>query len=178
MKFMSDASIKKLFLLFEKLKKDKKTFAIVLLGVSGILLISFSELLPAEERTADKGYTQTAVTDSNEKEELESIIGKIKGVGRVEVMINYEGTAENIYANNTSQQLKDSESKTQEEHIIIDKGSGEDGLLVKSIYPRVTGVAVVCEGGGSPTVKNDITQLLKALYNISSNSISISEMSS
>ena len=175
---MNEKYIKKLFLLFEKLKKDKRTLIIVLLGIIGILLIFFSELLPEKDNFSEEYYSQSTFNDSNEKQELENIIGKIKGVGRVEVMLNYDGTAENIYANNTSEQIKGTERKTDEEHIIIDKGSTEDGLLVRTVFPRVTGVAVVCEGGGSPTVKNNITQLIKALYNISSNSISISEMNS
>ncbi len=173
---MNEASIKKLFLVFEKMKKDKKTLMIIFIGLAGILLICFSEFIPVNKDAELEAYTQNSLADGSEREELEHIISSIKGVGRVEVMIKYEGTTENIYANNSSEQIKDNERKKEEDHIIIDKGSTEDGLLVKSVFPKVTGVAVVCEGGGSPTVKNDITQLLKALYNIGSNSISISEM--
>ncbi len=173
---MGEINKEKLFLLFEKLKKDKKTLLIVFIGFIGILLIFFSEFLPPEENESEEKHIQSSIVDSTKKEELEHIIGKIKGVGKVEVMITYDGTSENVYANNVSEQIKDTETKKDEEHIILDKGNTEEGLLIKAIYPHVTGVAVVCEGGGSPTVKNEITQMLKALYNISSNSISITEM--
>ena len=91
-------------------------------------------------------------------------------------MITFEGTSESIYANNIYEQNDEGRVKTENEPLILDKGNIEDGLLLKEIYPRVTGVAVVCEGGSNPTVKNEVTLMLKALYGISSNSISISEM--
>lgn len=173
---MSDANRKKLFLLFEKLKEDKKTLLIIAIGFLGVFLIFISEIFP------EKGSEMTQLKAQNEYEffdtgkELEQIIGKIEGVGDVEVMITYDGTSETVYAYDKSEQKNDTELKKEEEHIIIDKGNAEDGLLIKEIYPKVTGVAVVCEGGGKPTVKGEITQMLKALYGISSNCISVSEM--
>ncbi len=174
---MSVFDKEKLYLIFEKLKKDKKAFLIILLGLSGMLLISLSELMP--EKTDDiKKSSKNIVVDYNvhERQELERIIGLIEGAGKVSVMITYEGTSESIYASDISSQKNESNSSTDTEHIILDKGNIEDGLLLKEIYPKVTGVAVVCEGGGSAAVKNEITMMIKALYNLSSNSICVSEM--
>jgi len=175
---MSETDRKKLFLLFEKLKEDKKTLLVILMSFIGIFLIFLSEMLSHEDSEAANSYTQINFEHRDEKEELKSIIEKIEGVGNAEVMITYEGSSETVYAYDKSEQSDDSDIKNEQEHIILDKGNTEEGLPVKEIYPRVTGVAVVCEGGGSPTVKNEITQMLKALYGISSNNISISEMRS
>ncbi len=173
---MGEKSKEKIFLLFEKIRKDKKSLMIVSLGLIGMLLISASELVPQKENEKEEISAAYYSESSENTAQLEEIIGKIKGVGKVKVMLMYEGTAENVYANNVSEQKNDKENRTEEEHIILDKGNTEDGLLIKSVYPRVTGVAVVCEGGESASVKNEITNMLKALYNISSNNISISEM--
>lgn len=165
----------KLAPLYEKLKRDKKTLLIILISFLGIFLIFLSEFLPSEDAKASEAAEQkNTVTD--EKEALERIIGKIEGVGRTEVMVAYEGSSEIVYASDKAEHSKDSEIKTEEEHIILDKGSAEEGLQLKEIYPKVIGIAVVCEGGGNPKVKNEITQMLKALFNINSNNISISEM--
>ncbi len=173
---MSESSKEKLGQLFNRIKNDKKSLFIVIIGLVGMIMIAASE---ATEKTvtADKDKTETVSYEIlNEQAELERIIGKITGTGKVSVMLTYEGTSENIYANNISEQKSGEENRREEEHIILDKGNTEDGLLIKSVYPHVIGVAVVCEGGGSATVKNEITQMLKALYNINSNNISISEM--
>jgi len=175
---MSENNKEKLMLLFGKIKKDKKSMLIVILGLIGMVLVFLSEAVP-ESETVDKEKNSVYSYESrDERKELEQLIGKIKGAGKVSVMLKYEGTAENIYANNLTEQSNGEEKRREEEHIILDKGDMEDGLLLKSVFPRVTGVAVVCEGGGSSSVKNEITQLIKALYNISSSNISISEMNS
>ncbi len=173
---MGEKNKEKIFLIFEKIRKDKKSLMIVSLGLIGMLLISLSELVPQKEIDKEEISPAYYSERSEHTVRLEEIIGKIKGVGKVKVMLMYEGTAENVYANNISEQKTDKENRKEEEHIILDKGDTEDGLLIKSVYPRVTGVAVVCEGGESSSVKNEITNLLKALFSISSNNISISEM--
>lgn len=175
---MENKETNAIFKLYNKLKKDKKTFFIMLIGLSGILLILFSELISSEEAENTDSISAADYSSVALKDELEQTIGKIKGVGRTKVMITYDGTPESVYASDSSEHTRGDELKRDGKHIIIDKGNTEDGLLLKEIYPRVTGVAVVCEGGGNPTVKNEITLMLKALFNISSNSISISEMNS
>ncbi len=175
---MDETREKKIYLFLEKLKKDKKTAFIILVAFLGILLISLSEFVPDNEAVSENTYSQSVCLNNDAKAELEDIISKIDGVGKVSVMITYEGTEENIYALNMTEQSNVNDVKRDEEYLILDKGNDEDGLLVKKVYPRVTGIAVVCVGGGNPAVKNEITHMLKALYNISSNSISISEMNS
>ncbi len=166
----------KLFLLFEKMRKDKKTFLIILIGFAGILLIFFSELTEKDVGDLSTVRTEDSCMAEGECEKLEQIISKISGVGKVKVMITYEGTSESLYACDASEQIKGEERKKDEEYIILDKGNTEDGLLRKEIFPKVIGVAVVCQGGSKAVVRNEITQMLKALYNINSNNISISEM--
>ena len=175
---MAEINNEKLVLLFDKFKQDKKMLFIILIAFIGILLIFCSEISDTDEGQTENKPVSDSYTERNRNEELEAIISKVKGVGKVHVMISYEGSSESIYAYNTSEQIKNEEIKKDEEHIILDRGSVEDGLLLKEIYPRVTGVAVVCEGGGNATVKNEISQMLKALYGIGSNCISISEMKS
>ena len=162
--------------LLKKLKSDKKSLFIIILSFAGVFLILLSEVLPSEKTESDNYSLQQTNTESDAEESLERIIGKLKGVGRVEVMVVYEGTSETVYASDKNEYSKDTEIKTEQKHVIIDKGSSDEGLRLKELYPRVIGVAVVCEGGGNPTVKNEITQMIKALFNISSNNISISEM--
>lgn len=173
---MNKSSKEKLFLLFEKIKKDKKALLIIVIGLLGMIMVSVSELMPDNNETINEKDSVYSYETDSEKSELEQIIGKINGVGKVSVMLTYEGTSENIYANNVSEQKNDNENRREEEHIILDKGNTEEGLLIKSVFPRVTGIAVVCEGGGRASVKNEITLMLKALYNLPSNNISISEM--
>lgn len=170
-----DKHIKDKFLVIaERIKRDKKLLLTVVLGLTGILMIFASEISFSETETDSKVNEHSISKMSSD--ELEEIIESINGAGKTKVIITYEGTSENVYARNYSSQSKENDEKRDEEHIILDTGSDEDGLLVKKIFPKVTGVAVVCRGGNNPIVKNEITQLLKALFDIGSNNISITEM--
>lgn len=173
---MDEMNVKKGYHFFERFKKDKKTVLIVSVALMGFILIFLSELIPDNKNTEQNKYEQNLFVGSSSKSNLEEIISKVQGVGKVSVMVTYEGSEENIYAINESEQVNENDVKTNEEYLVIDKGSVEEGLLLKKIYPRVAGVAVVCEGGGNPAVKNEITNMLKALYSISSTNINISEM--
>lgn len=162
--------------LTEKLKKDKKSLMIILIGIAGMLLIVLSEFtgeVPTDDNTEKNPFIYNSIGD---RSELETLISKIDGAGKASVIITYECSKENIYARNLSENKEEKGDKKTEEYIIVDEGDDETGLIVKEIYPKVAGVAIVCQGGDSPTVKNEITMLIKALYNISSNNISITKM--
>lgn len=166
----------RLLKLLNRLKDDRRALLIIGISFLGVLLIFLSEVVPSGSSDDEQMKVNKEQVYADTKDELVHIIGKIEGVGKTEVMVTYDGTAEKVYAYDLSEQGTDTETKREEEHIILDKGNTEEGLPVREIFPRVNGIAVVCEGGGSPKVKNEITNMLKALYGISSNNISISEM--
>ncbi len=171
----------------DKLKdliKDKRKLTIVAIGVilSGILLIS--EMLPEEsaptqreENTSQYALEYTAKAEK----ELKSLLEKVSGAGKVEVMITLDSTYENVFAKGYNTKTQEQEGKTQnetdEEYIIIKEGSSnEKSLIVKVYEPQIKGVAVVCEGADNVYVKKAITETVCALYDISSAKVSVSKM--
>ena len=81
--------------------------------------------------------------------EAEEMCRQVKGVGRVQVCIT----------------LSQGEVVTY------------SGTKVTSTSPpKVNGIAVVCEGGGSDKVKQEVTELLSALFHIGANRIHVSPM--
>ena len=157
-----------------KLKKDKKAFFTVIIGVAGMLLVLLSELpgIAGEKKAAVKDDA-SYISDSIEQD-TERLISKIRGAGKVSVMLTYESSEERIWAKDSDEKIQSGEqSSLSGKHIIIDTSDGETGLSVKVVYPRVRGIAVVCSGGDDPTVRSEIKALLSALFDIGSNRISI-----
>lgn len=166
----------KMKVVFEKLKKDKKALMIIVTGVLGMLLIMLSgsgeQVRDNETDVCDNNITsQTEI-----KNEVEDLIQNIQGAGKTQIMITYKSAEETIYAVDTEEQTEKEGQQIKREHIIVENNSGEGGLPVKIIYPEVQGVAVICEGGDDPIVKEKIYSLLSALFNINSNSISVAAM--
>lgn len=166
----------------ELIKTDKKIAVMLLIGIVGILLIIISEFIPNKDKTEIKKEDNEIVYDyiqENEKK-LKNIISKIDGAGKVEIMITLKSGEENKYAVNISSQNKNdeklNENKTENEYVVIDGANGDECILLKTEFPQVQGVVVVCEGGDNSRIKNDITNAVSALLNISTNNISVLKM--
>lgn len=92
-------------------------------------------------------------------------------------MITYESYEETVYAYDKNENTDaQGEREFRSEYIVLDSGDKEDGMKVKVLLPEVRGVAVVCQGGGNPIIKEQIITAISALFNISSNKISVAVM--
>lgn len=170
----------------EKSRLNKKLLIVALMLVSGIILLLASELSEAEETSSRQVTETTAVSDMQEyserlEERLISIISSIEGAGETRVMVTLENGGEDIYLHDSdfgenADPSGKSSFERKDEYVIIDSSSGEQGIVVRRAEPRVRGVAVVCEGGGSEQVCAQIIQAVTALFDISSARVSVTKM--
>lgn len=156
----------------EKLKKDKKLFSVLIIGILGLMLILVSQVGGSEKAVGTNKNEDIILSESELSKELEGIIQTIDGAGKSKVMVTYEGSYETVYAADMSED----ESQKEKQYIIIDSEQGEGGLRLKVIYPKIKGVAVVCQGGANPVIKEQIISTVSALFDISSNKISVAQM--
>ena len=144
------------------------------MGLAGLLLLAVSSWLPADSST--QSAAPAAMTDSTAdyaaelENRLTALISRVEGAGKTAVMVTLESGSESIYATDT-------DSDGSSTHVLL--GSGEaDGLVETVETPRVLGVAVVCEGGGSAAVQSRVTALVQALTGIGTNHITVAKMAS
>lgn len=148
---------------------------LVLLGLAGMALLCLSEWLPSQEsiQTAPQTVEVSKSDDSQSyaaqlEQRLESLIAEVEGAGRCRVMVTLSSGEETVYATDTEQ----GEASSRSEHVLLN-----DQALVERVQcPGIQGVAVVCEGGGSSSVQNTVTQLVQALTGIGSNHITVTKM--
>lgn len=158
----------------ERLKKDKKALVTVIVGILGMLLIMLSELPLFSSSAEDVNVNAYIYHNENLEAEVEKLLSKVNGAGKVSVMLTYESDEEKIYATDTETEVQgENKSQNSSRHIIVDSSSGETGLVVKTIYPEIRGVAIVCSGADNPVVRSEISALVSALFDIGSNRISI-----
>lgn len=144
---------------------------LVCMGLAGLLLLAVSSWLPADSST--QSAAPAAMTDSTAdyaaelETRLTALISRVEGAGKTAVMVTLESGSESIYATDT-------DSDGSSTHVLL--GSGEaDGLVETVETPRVLGVAVVCEGGGSAAVQSRVTALVQALTGIGTNHITVAK---
>ncbi|MGN1419147.1 MAG: hypothetical protein ACI4W6_07445 [Acutalibacteraceae bacterium] len=178
---MAENGVTAAFTVFkDKILRNKKLTAILAAGLAGILLIALSSIDNTGEKAKTQDYKQTESLSQSAAEiqtELESFLENIDGTGKVKVMITFETDTETVYAKdteeNSSSQGENEERKYKSEHIIIKNDSGESGLEVKQIYPKVRGVAVICENADNPVIREQIVSAVCALFDINSTQISV-----
>lgn len=172
-------SIDKIRDILLKLKNDKKIMILFYIFIAGIILIvisTFSSKDKAEDTVADDiEFNEETYTDTLEKK-LEEMISLIAGAGEAKVIVTLECDYETVYARDGSLTKDDKSTDEESEYIIIDQEESEGGLLLKTVTPKIRGVAVVCGGGDSEYVKSAVTEMLTAVLDIGSNHVSVSKI--
>lgn len=173
--------IKALKIFSSKLKDDKKRTIIFVLTFAGIILLVISSAgqndTSEEEKEANElvSFSESDYTLVLEQK-LENMVSSVYGAGRTKVIVTLECDYETVYAKDGSYSQKEGASDEENKYIIIDSDKTEQGLVLKTVTPRVRGVAVLCEGGDSPYVESAVCEMLEALLDIGSNHISVSKI--
>ncbi len=121
--------------------------------------------------------------------QLEEILEKIDGVGKVKVLITYSQTNEVIPMYNEDTSKKDTEEKDTSggtrkvtetdvsKEIIYEESGGSKVPITQSIVsPKIEGAIVTAQGAGNATVKTNIIQAVEAVTGIASHKIQVFTM--
>ena len=121
--------------------------------------------------------------------QLEEILEKIDGVGKVKVLITYSQTNEVIPMYNEDTSKKDTEEKDTSggtrkvtetdvsKEIIYEESGGNKVPITQSIVsPKIEGAIVTAQGAGNATVKTNIIQAVEAVTGIASHKIQVFTM--
>ncbi len=148
------------------------TKTLVIIFIVGIALL----LLPSGKASEEKEIRNTVDTSKEEiEEELEAILSKIKGAGRVDVMITLDDKGATFYAQDEHTQSGDNTKSTEKNHVFSKKSSTEEPLIIKRTEPKISGILVCAEGAANPQVKSNIISAASALLGIKSHRIEVLE---
>ena len=155
---------------------DKKVRVLVIIGLIGIVLIMLSDVsfFSSDNKKSSDDYSYDEYV-CNLEDKCEKLIESIDGVGECKVMITLRDTKESIYARNSEESRNDSSFSNSYEYVLYKADDGETPILVKQYFPKVLGVAVVCNGADNAAVKERIISLLTSVFDISSSKISVSK---
>lgn len=155
------------------LKKYKYVLSVMLLGTLLMLLPSGGEAQEsASAADAEEVFDRAAV-----QREMEDILRAIEGVGELRLMLTVDaGTKHELAQDITAERGTSEGLREASETVIVGTGSGTRGVVVtQSVYPRYVGALVVCEGGGSASVRLAVTEAVRALTGLPSDKISVQQ---
>lgn len=142
----------------------------------------------AQEKTEQK-YEKEDYAEYLEHK-LEQVLGQMEGVGKVSVMVTVADQGEEIIekdktehmstvTNTDSGSMEMTTEKESGEETVYEESGGEKAPYVsKEILPEIEGVLVVAEGGDSPRIVSDISDAVKALFQVEAHRIKVVKMSS
>lgn len=169
------------------------TFLILLI----ITVIAINMIWSKDEKQLEKeeaSYKVLASENSNITEnteydlqtELEDILSKMYGIGKVDVLITYSqtNTVVPMYSETESSMVTEEtdsgggtrkqESLNLNKEVITD---GDNKAITQTvILPKVEGAIVIAEGGGNVTTKANIIQAISAVTGLATYKVQVFEM--
>ncbi len=149
---------------------------LLILAVAGIGILLL--LLGGGGLLEDDGEEKEQEDRLSEQEEFEeyrqqlearvkALCESVGGISQVTVAISLDGSFEEVYA--TEQR------ENGERYVIVGSGSNASALHLTRLSPQISGIGVVCRGGGNADVRQELTSLLSAAFSVPSNRIYIAE---
>ena len=150
----------------------------LLVAVLGALLLLWpagekkAAAVTAGEPAAVSGTGREALAETERA--MEEILGKISGVGKVDVMLSLHSGGERVLAQDSSLRYSGSaQSPDSYERSTQPVTDGGGVVVTKETCPQYRGALVVCEGGGDDGVRLQVAKAVSALTGLGSDRIAV-----
>jgi len=137
----------------------KNKYALIVLAV-GLLLVLWPSGNKSEEASASE-LTAPSFSLTQEEDRLETQLARIKGAGRVSVLLSVKGSA--------SRELADNEEGT----LVISENGKERVVELYYVNPEYQGAVIVCDGAASADVRLRITRAVSSFTGLSTDKITV-----
>lgn len=143
----------------------KYKYALLILAV-GLFLMSF----PVKNtQKSEEEATEVTVQENSMEDRLSFILSQIQGVGEVRVLLTEFCGPESVFQT-------DGSNDRSETVIISDGNRTESGLVKQVLSPIYQGAIVVCQGGGSASVRLSVMEAVANVTGIPANRITVLKM--
>lgn len=169
--------------------KENKKATIFLLA--GLLLLVLAIPTKGKGTKENKNNFETLEEEDYCKEledKMEEILGKVEGVGKVQVMITLKNSKEQVVnkdaplsSSKTVEEKEGEKSESEsieqgEETILVNMDGDSVPYVIKEYSPKVEGVLIIAQGGDDPAIKAELMEAATVLLNVPSHKVSILKM--
>mgnify|MGYP005748863765 FL=1 len=154
----------------EKWMKKENLGVLLLVGL--LLLVIALPTRQENENTITEENTQETDQSLQEQdwetkmeERLVEVLEQVQGVGKAEVFLTCEGTQEKVVEKDETETVYERDSR-----------GNQTPYVSAEIYPQVTGVLVVAQGGDDPVVIQNIQEAVQVLFQVEAHKIKVMKM--
>ena len=158
--------------LFQKIKGIKHIEIILAVVLCAVILVIYISSLGkgVSLQTSTENFTSISAYSAFLENKLANVLTNIEGAGTVHTMITFESGTEFVYATNDESKTNTNTSQSSTISTTTTSSSpyikNNEGLLVKEIYPQISGVVVVASGAKNTKVKLEIIKAVQALLDV------------
>ncbi len=154
------------------LGKHKYALAIFALGLVFVLLPTGTAMSATE--TVQPQETAPQVQDSQQA--LESLLSRVEGAGKVEVLLTYAAGPLTVYQEDGDISEGDTTSTRYQTVIIRGSDGSETGLVQQVIPAKYLGAVILCQGADQPKVRLAIVEAVAKATGLGADQISVLKM--
>lgn len=145
--------------------------------------------LATKEENYHEDIAKNDISEDSLSNNLEGILTKIDGVGKVQVMITYSETSKIVPIYNeesTEENTEETDSEggtrkvtqtdTKKEVIYEEKDGAKELITQSTTSPKIEGAIITAEGAGSAEVKTNIIQAVEAVTGLATHKIQVFQM--
>ena len=144
----------------------------------------------SNKKLATQEQSITEQKDNNLCNQLEDILQKINGVGKVKVLITYSQTSQTVPLYNEDSSQKDTQEQDKtggtrkvvetdvKKEVIYQETNGTKIPITQStVSPKVEGAIITAQGATNTNIKAEIIQAVEAVTGLASHKIQVFAMS-
>lgn len=142
----------------------------------GVLLMCLPK---ASEKDDDASINvqMQSITTATIEEQMEQILAKISGAGKVSVMLTDRSGEETVYQTDRQESISAENQSVKTETVVTGNGSSERTYLIRQVNPpKYLGAVVVCQGADDPKIRLAIVDAVSKLTGLGANCISVLKM--
>ncbi|WP_347501125.1 stage III sporulation protein AG [Clostridium sp. chh4-2] len=174
------------------LKSGKERWLFLLAVGMIILILSFpagnkkKPVVPQVTTEAAAGQSSNGKYEEELEKRVKKVLRNVDGVGEVDVMIVLKSSEEKVYrvdksitsslveeADSSGGTRKTDEHEESQNTVLTGGGSANAPVLEKELKPEIAGIIISAQGGGSPTVKSEISAAMEALFDVPPHKIKV-----
>ncbi|MBQ3597054.1 MAG: hypothetical protein II988_04475 [Clostridia bacterium] len=157
--------------IFDKIKNSKR-LKIIFIVIAIIICLSLTLTSFRDVETNQENVDVVNTYVNNLQAKLEKTLSKVKGVGKVSVVITIDSGMETVLASKITINETQSGKETIETPITVNGKT----VVVKELFPKIKGVLIVAEGAENIFTMSKIQQATISLLDIDINQIEILSM--
>lgn len=146
-----------------------------------VLLVGFVLMSIPEKNTKisnkELAELDAVIEEVTLADQLEEILGKIQGAGRVRVMLAVAQGERIIYQTDSTYAQNDKHTDTRTQTVLVtDSQRNETGLVHQKNPPIYQGAIVLAEGADNPVIKLAIVEAVSNVTGVGADKISVLKM--